>query len=117
MPVEGVVASLRNHGFASGLIDLTEVYVPEFPSWDQSILVKASNIELLKPYMTDERLRALQALMTIKTVISTTTEAGMYAAAMMTSVKLLPTAPKLRGLLGPSATTIMASPGSIGRLK
>jgi hypothetical protein len=68
MPVEGIVASQKNHAFANGLLDLTETYVPEFPGWESSILVKTSNTEILKSYLTDERLRAMQALMTIKTV-------------------------------------------------
>ena len=68
MDIEGIVASQRNQNFANGLVDLTEVYVPEFPGWDSSILIKTRSVEMLKPYLTDERLRALQSLLTIKTV-------------------------------------------------
>lgn len=67
MPVAGIVASSRSHAFANGLVDLNEVYVPEFPGWDSSLLIKTANVELLKPYLTDERLRALLSLLTIKT--------------------------------------------------
>ncbi len=67
MPVEAILATKSYHNFANGLVDLTETYIPDFPGWDTSILIKTSNIALLKLYLTEERLRTLQALLTIKT--------------------------------------------------
>ncbi len=68
MPTEGVVASGEGHGFANSLTDLTHVIVPEIPGFPQTVLIRTSNHEELKPYLTDERYKSLQALMTIKSI-------------------------------------------------
>jgi hypothetical protein len=68
MPVEGVVASSANRSFAEGLIDLTETVKADYPGWDDSILIKTRDAELLKPFFNNERYRSLLALMTIKSI-------------------------------------------------
>lgn len=66
MPVEGIVTTQEGQNFANGLVDLTDVVVPDYPGWESTVLIKTRDANLLKPYLTPERYRALQALMTIK---------------------------------------------------
>lgn len=68
MPIDGVIVSRDNHTFANNLQDLVEVYAPDFPGWDNGILIRSRNTELLKPYFTDERYRSLISIMTIKSI-------------------------------------------------
>lgn len=69
MPVPGIVASADAANFARGL-NLREAYVPEFDFWNKNIVVLTDNAEGLKPYMTEERCRSLNAVMTIKSIAS-----------------------------------------------
>lgn len=68
MPVEGVVTSADAAAFAHSLADLTQTLVPDAPGWDNSIIVKTSDLGVLRPYLTPERCRSLVALMTIKSI-------------------------------------------------
>lgn len=65
MPVEGIIASpgLRNFALSLGL---PEDVVPDFPGWNKGILIRTQSKELLTPYLTQERLQTLHAMMGIK---------------------------------------------------
>ncbi len=67
MPSPGIVASAEAANFARSL-GLKESYVPEFESWNKSIVIYADNAELLKPYFTEERCKSLNSLMAIKSI-------------------------------------------------
>lgn len=68
MPIEGIFASPESHGFANGLVDLVENYKPPYESFPDTILCKTRSAALLMPYMTEERARAIQTLLTIKSI-------------------------------------------------
>ncbi len=67
MPTEGVIASPQMKGVASQL-DLQETYTPDSKSWDSAIYLRTKNAELLAPYFTESRTKAMSALMTINGV-------------------------------------------------
>lgn len=67
MPTPGVVASFEAGNFARAL-SLKESYTPEFDFWNNKIVVMADDVEVLKSYMTEERCKSLNALMTIKSI-------------------------------------------------
>ncbi len=68
MPIEGIITSSDGRNFANGLVDLTETVVPDVPGWDQTILIKTTNAEILNYYLTAERYKSLLALLTIKSI-------------------------------------------------
>ncbi len=67
MPTEGVIASARMRGIAAQL-DLQETFTPENAEWDGGIYLRTKSAELLAPYFTDKRIKAMNALMTINGV-------------------------------------------------
>jgi hypothetical protein len=64
---EGVITSADNKAFADSL-NLEKTLQPDFAGWDSGIVVRTSDPEALKPYLTPDRCRSLNAVMTIKNV-------------------------------------------------
>ncbi|MBE2192193.1 MAG: hypothetical protein KDJ26_08320 [Alphaproteobacteria bacterium] len=67
MPTEGVIASAKLSAVASQL-DLQEVYTPDTPDWNHGTYIRTRSEELLAPYFTPARTKAINALMTINGV-------------------------------------------------
>lgn len=67
MPTEGVVSSPKLGAVLSG-IHLPEALHPDHPDWNKDIYVRTQSAELLGPYFTEARTRALNSLMTVKNV-------------------------------------------------
>lgn len=67
MVTPGIIASAEAGNFARGL-NLKESYTPEFDFWNKGIVVLADDAEKLKAYMTEDRCKSLNALLTIKTI-------------------------------------------------
>lgn len=67
MPAPGVVASAEAGNFARAL-NLKETYVPEYDFWNKSIVLITDNTEALRPYLTEERCKSFNSLMTIKAI-------------------------------------------------
>lgn len=67
MAAPGVIASADGANFVNSL-GLKDTVVPEVSSWNKSILFKTDHPEQLKFYITEERAKSLNALMSIKTI-------------------------------------------------
>lgn len=67
MPAPGIVASADAANFARGL-NLRQSYVPPYEFWNKNIVLMSDNVEALKAYLTEERCKSLNAVMTIKSI-------------------------------------------------
>lgn len=67
MPAPGVVASAEAGNFARAL-SLKENFIPEFEFWNKTIVLMTDDPEALRSYLTEERCKSLNALMTIKAI-------------------------------------------------
>lgn len=67
MPAPGIIASHDGANFVNSL-GLKESVTPDVSSWNKNIIFKTDNPEALKSYVTEERAKSLNALMSIKTI-------------------------------------------------
>ncbi len=67
MKTPGIVASPEAGNFARAQ-GLKEPYVPEYDFWNKNIVVLSNDAEIMKAYLTEERCRALNPMMSIKTI-------------------------------------------------
>ena len=67
MSTPGIVASADAGNFARAL-SLKESYTPEFDFWNKNIVVMTDDTQLLGPYLTEERCKSLNSMMSIKTI-------------------------------------------------
>ncbi len=67
MPAPGVIASQEAANFARSL-SLKESYLPEVEGWNKNIVVMTDNAEALKTYFTPERVKSLNAIMSIRSI-------------------------------------------------
>ncbi len=67
MPTQGVIASADAGNFARAL-GLKEDYTPAYDFWNKEIVVITDDQNILAQYMTEERCKSLNSLMTIKSI-------------------------------------------------
>jgi len=65
VPTEGIIASPGYRNFALGL-GISRDYVPAAPDWNRGILIRCEEPEKLESYLTPERVKAINALFSIK---------------------------------------------------
>ncbi len=67
MPVEGVVTSPELRSFAN-MMQLPQDLVPSATDWNKNIVFKTANVEKMLPFLTPERVKTLNAIMSAKSV-------------------------------------------------
>lgn len=68
-PTQGIIASPEARDFAKAL-NVKEEFTPDYPEWNKDISVFITDAENIKSYLTPERCRSLNAIMTIKAFAS-----------------------------------------------
>ncbi len=67
MPIEGVVTSPELRSFAD-MMQLSQDIVPSVPDWNKNIVFKTSSVERMLPFLTPERIKTLNAIMSAKSI-------------------------------------------------
>lgn len=67
MPVEGVVTSPELRSFAD-MMQLSQDVLPSVPDWNKNIVFKTSSVEKMLPFLTPERIKTLNAIMSAKSI-------------------------------------------------
>jgi hypothetical protein len=61
--------STKEYGEFIGSLNLPDTYEPSMPEWNKSNVIRTRNLEGLKSYLTDERLKTLQSLFSMRNAI------------------------------------------------
>lgn len=65
MATGGIVVSPDQREFADTL-NLPNAHKPDVAGWNDKIIIRVQDLALFKPYLTDERLRSINTLMSMK---------------------------------------------------